>query len=236
MVTCDYAPGTAAPVTAAQELPSAQAPTAEPDPELVDRSAAVSAPASVEAAPAALARPSPPDILDGIVIAPESHADTYARKDWPHWRDADKDCQDARDEALIAESTQTVVFKTDRGCDVATGHWVCPYTGLVFEVAGKLDVDHLVPLRNAHVSGAWTWDRDRRMAYANDLSNPSHLIAVQASANRKKGAKGPDEWLPRLNKCRYVREWAQVKRTWELTMTEAEASVVRDIGSRCDDG
>jgi len=233
-------PGTASAPTAspdpspAEPIQPSAVKVAAPEPELADRSAEVTALASVEAAPVA---PAPaPDILEGIVVAPDSHADTYTRKDWPHWRDEDKDCQDARAEALIEESTEPVGFKNYESCHVIRGHWICPYTGEVFKIAKRLDLDHLVPLRNAHVSGAWAWDRARRQAYANDLSNPWHLVGVKASANRSKGARGPEAWLPELEQCRYVREWAKVKRQWQLSMTEGEAAVVRDVGSRCDDG
>lgn len=62
--------------------------------------------------------------------------------------------------------------------------------------ARDLDIDHLVPLKNARDSGGWAWSLDRKKEYANYLGEPDHLIAVTSGANRSKGAKGPDEWRP----------------------------------------
>ena len=103
--------------------------------------------------------------------------------------DADSDCQKTRDEVLIAESTIPVMFKTARNCKFAAGRWLDPYTGQVFTNPGDLDVDHMVPLRNAHRSGGWEWPYERRELYANDLVNPEHLIAVEAAANPAKSAQ-----------------------------------------------
>ena len=69
----------------------------------------------------------------------------YNRREWRHWTDEDDDCQDARQEALIAESTVPVTFKSDEQCRVVTGRWVGPYTGTEVDEPGKLDIDHMVP-------------------------------------------------------------------------------------------
>ena len=39
-------------------------------------------------------------------------------------------------------------------------------------------------------------DAERKRSFANYLTEPAHLIAVSASANRSKGKSSPDEWLP----------------------------------------
>ena len=70
------------------------------------------------------------------------------------------------------------------------GTWRDPYTGEVVTDATKLDIDHMIPLKNAHDSGGWAWDRDKKAAFANEISYADHLIAVTASANRRKGAEG----------------------------------------------
>lgn len=172
-------------------------------------------------------------MLAGITIREPSHEDTYDRDEWPHWRDADHDCQDARDEVLIAESLVPVEFFNDRKCDVTRGKWICPYTGREFTGSGELDIDHFVPLQNAHVSGGWEWPQEKREAYANDLEDPAHLVAVEAAANRANGSRGPEEWLPERGTCEYVASWIAIKRRWGLSMSEREAAAVRRVLSDC---
>jgi hypothetical protein len=123
----------------------------------------------------------------------------------------------------------------DMSGKVASGTWNDPYSGLTFTDPDDVDVDHMVPLRNAHVSGAWAWSFERRQEYANDLSHPEHLIAVDDATNQAKGAKGPDEWLPPRTEyhCQYVKDWEAIKTRWELTMTTAERVKVEEIKAEC---
>lgn len=159
----------------------------------------------------------------------------YNRREWLHWTDPDGDCQNTRHEVLIAQSQAAVTFKTERQCQVVSGQWRGMYTNTLVGEAAKLDVDHLVPLKNAHVSGGWSWGADRKRHYANSMHDPDHLIAVTAGANRAKGAKGPEEWRPpnELYWCEYASDWTRVKVTWGLTVTPPEASALEEMLATC---
>lgn len=171
-----------------------------------------------------------------IAVAPiPGDLPKYDRGDWRHWVDEDRDCQDARQEVLVAESTMGVAYTNDEECRVASGSWVGPYTGEEFTDPGMLDVDHMVPLANAHRSGGWAWDDAKKREYANDLSYDGHLIAVRASANRSKGSKGPEEWKPpsRDYWCQYATDWIVIKGKWGLTATETEAAALEEMLDAC---
>ena len=159
----------------------------------------------------------------------------YDRDDWKHWIDEDKDCQNTRHEVLIEESSKAVTFKSDKQCQVATGEWLAPFTGNTVTDGTKLDVDHMVPLKNAHDSGGWAWDKDKKAAYANAMGYADHLIAVTASANRKKGARGPEEWKPANQDywCDYAIDWVQIKVEWELSATKAEWVALQEMLKAC---
>jgi len=159
------------------------------------------------------------------------HCPRYNRADYRHWIDADNDCQSTRNEVLIAESAVPVQFKTGDGCKVASGKWIDPYTGRTFTNPQQLDVDHVVPLKEAHESGAWKWPAEKKMRYANFLVDENHLIAVYKSANREKGAKDPAEWLPSNQAYLkdYARAWVKIKVNWGLTADHAELSALRKI-------
>ena len=159
----------------------------------------------------------------------------YDRDEWRHWTDEDGDCQNARQEALIAESTVAVEFASGDQCRVSSGRWQGPYTGEVVNDPSKLDIDHMVPLANAHRSGAWAWDRERKREFANSMGYENHLIAAISSANRAKGSKGPEQWRPPLESywCVYAIDWVTIKNHWELTVTEFEYAALREMLATC---
>ena len=72
-----------------------------------------------------------------------------------------------------------------------------PYDGANWTAASDLDIDHVVPLKNAWISGAWAWTSSKRESFANDLADPQ-LIAVTDNVNQAKGDKSPDAWKPPL--------------------------------------
>jgi len=61
------------------------------------------------------------------------------------------------------------------------------------------------------------------------------LIAVSASANRSKGDRSPDQWLPPAasSHCRYAVAWIDVKYQWALTVTSAEKSKLEQLLAGC---
>ena len=127
-------------------------------------------------------------LLTTTAFADSAGCPKYDRKSYRHWIDEDRDCQNARHEVLIEESPSTFGFKSSKGCRVNSGSWNDPYSGRTITDATKLDIDHMVPLKEAHDSGAAFWSRERKRAYANDLDDPDTLIAVNRCLNRQKGA------------------------------------------------
>lgn len=147
---------------------------------------------------------------------------SYNRDYFGGWKDTDRDCHDTRAEILMSLSTGPYAFRSN-GCTVDRGRWLDPYTGRIFTQAGDLDIDHMVPLAWAWDKGAWSWDQATREQFAND---PVNLFAVEASANRQKGAKGPLDWLPpdTAYQCEYVTRFERIRLTYKLTLSAAEQS------------
>jgi hypothetical protein len=146
----------------------------------------------------------------------------YDRDLYDHWIDVDGDCQNARHELLQELSTGQITLNKS-GCTVATGRWNDPYTGQIYTVSRDLDIDHMVPLAWAHWHGAHSWDAATRRQFANDKVN---LFAVQASANRQKGAKGPLEWMPPDESfhCQYITRFHRIVLMYKLEYSAQEAA------------
>ena len=193
-------------------------------------------------APAGATRPAedgPPagaGLVLQVAVAPVAAGlPDYDRKHWRHWIDADGDCQHTRNEVLIAESAVPAQFASEEGCRVESGWWTGPYTGESFTGASEVDVDHMVPLANAHRSGGWAWSRERKGEYANSLGYDNHLLVTSRAANRAKGDKGPEGWRPPLEGywCVYAVDWIAIKNAWGLTVTEAEYAALREMLLTC---
>lgn len=137
----------------------------------------------------------------------------------------DETCYNTRALVLMRDSVHPVVYKDNNHCVVQSGHWNDPYTGKVFTSTDDIQIDHLVPLKNAYLSGAYKWTFRARCLYANYLGEEFHLISANGSENMKKGDKGPDKYIPPDSSytCTYLKNWLKVKFLWGLKMTVAEA-------------
>lgn len=156
----------------------------------------------------------------------------YNRKDWPHWIDEDRDCQNTRQELLIATSQIPVTFKNSKRCTVKFGQWYGVYTGKTFIKASDVDIDHVVPLAHAHRHGADNWTRKQRRAFAND---PENLLVVDDSTNQSKSDKAPHEWLP-PNKafwCEYGKRWEHIKEKYRLRYSQRERIILNQLAETC---
>ncbi|MEI7593947.1 MAG: excalibur calcium-binding domain-containing protein [Actinomycetes bacterium] len=163
---------------------------------------------------------------------PHTGAD-YRRDDWHHWDDIDGDGCDARQQALKAAST--IPANVAAGCKVVSGNWISAYDGFMTSNPSELDIDHVVPLENAHISGGWSWDATQRRQYANDQFD---LWAVSASANRSKGASPPNQWRPvqQGTWCEYAQRWTAIKIRWDLSATSAERDALGQMLDTCPPG
>lgn len=146
----------------------------------------------------------------------------FDRHAWPHWVDADRDGEDTRQEILARDSLIPVVRERGR---ITGGLWVCLYTGRVIRDARKIDVDHVVALKEAHNFGGFEWDVDKRRQLAND---PENLLAVHRSANRAKSATNSYQGMPPniAHWARYLILREQVIAKYGLTQSDAELKTV----------
>jgi hypothetical protein len=138
-------------------------------------------------------------------------------------------CFNTRAKVLVRDSTKSVVFKENNRCVVDQGRWSDPYTRQTFNLASGIQIDHLVPLKNAYISGAYKWKFKARCLYANYLGEDFHLLSVDGIQNMKKSDRGPDKYIPpnTAYTCTYLRNWLAVKMLWGLTMTPSEASATQ---------
>ena len=97
-----------------------------------------------------------------LILLLTSNAEAYSRVDYKHWIDADKDCQNTRQEVLIRDSLQKVTLDK-KGCKVIKGRWYDLYTDKYFTNPNDLDVDHFVPLGEVDRSGGNKWTPDKKM-------------------------------------------------------------------------
>lgn len=149
----------------------------------------------------------------------------YKRTLFKHWVGTGNGC-DSRKSVIISEAI--VKPKVEAGCKLVGGEWLSIYDGVKVTDAGKLDVDHMVPLAEAWDSGASAWDAAKKEMYANDQTDSRHLIAVTGASNRSKSDQDPAEWMP-TNKayaCEYLTNWVSIKVRWNLAVDKVEKAFI----------
>ena len=175
------------------------------------------------------ANPTALSVLSTIAVQNE-YKTGYSRSLFKHWIDANGNGCDTREEVLIAES-QSKAQVDAYGCKVIEGDWLSPYDNMMHTNPSDLDIDHMIPLKEAWDSGAWSWTAAQRQTFANDLSDPRALIAVTAGQNRSKSDKDPSNWIPpqKSYTCTYLSEWVAIKAHWNLSMDQSEFGRIKNL-------
>jgi hypothetical protein len=144
---------------------------------------------------------------------------------------------DTRNDVLALQLTDVTYKAGPKHCVVMSGQLLDPYTGRLINfrkaAAGKVQIDHLYPLARAWDLGASTWTAQRRVDFANDLTD--NLLAVDGATNASKSDQGPGEWLP-LNKafrCTYVARYLRVAAKYKLPITRDDQAAAKTLAPTC---
>lgn len=143
----------------------------------------------------------------------------------------DDTCMNTRAKVLVRDSTETVTYRNERKCVVESGRWFDNYTHQELTSSRQIQIDHMVPLKNAYISGAFKWDYKTRCLYANYMGYKNHLIPAASHENMSKGDRGPEKYLPpeASYHCQYVKNWLSIKLIWGLNMNSEEAQAINNI-------
>ena len=179
-----------------------------------------------------------PDTFDFRRRARDSLLTDYRKRekffnedDWSFEEDFDGDCQSTRQEMLILTSRIDVRYTNPRNCVVRTGEWLDEYTGELFKVAVKLEVDHIIPRMYAHTHGGDRWTPEKKLTFAND---PLNIVLVERREIRRKRDRGPSRYLPRDEfQCEYINLWNQISEKYDLQLSTSDRSTISRLNADC---
>ncbi len=170
---------------------------------------------------------------DSFFFDPRSRDKFFNEADWPYDEDFDGDCQNTRNEILVATSRAPTQFTNPRNCEVRTGEWFDEYTGKTFTVAAQIDLDHIIPVRYAHNQGGDRWDAGKKVAFAND---PMNLMLTERRELQRKRDNGPSRYLPREEyRCDYARQWLAIAEKYDLQLANTDRNRITLILRECSD-
>jgi hypothetical protein len=175
-------------------------------------------------------------VLNSLEVKGRAAKTGYARSQFPHWSDPDRNGCDARNDTLKRDLTQISFKSGTRDCKVLTGQLLDPFSGKIISFSSAksmIDIDHVVALSNAWQTGAAYFDKTKRQQIAND---PLNLLAVDFSLNRQKGDGDAATWLPPLKiyRCDYVARQIAVKAKYGLWVTQPEKGAIIKLLEKCE--
>jgi len=173
--------------------------------------------------------------LNNLEVKGRAAKTGYARSQFPHWSDPDRNGCDARNDTLKRDLTNITYKVGTRDCKVIAGQLLDPFSGKVITFSTTkvvIDIDHVVALSNAWQTGAAYFDKNKRTQIAND---PLNLLAVDSKLNRQKSDGDAATWLPprKAFRCEYVARQVAVKVKYGLWVTKSEKAAMGKILSTC---
>lgn len=102
--------------------------------------------------------------LSELTVADEVNSPPYDRDAFNHWTGISGNCN-TREYVLRRDGTNVEI---GNDCYPESGSWYSDYDGETWTDPTDVDIDHIVPLREAWVSGARDWTDSQREDFANE--------------------------------------------------------------------
>lgn len=162
------------------------------------------------------------------VVAERPDAPDYARDLFGGWQPRPVDGHPCNTQQFMI-ATQLSEVEINYPCAIITASGQDPYSGDWLEYGSAdapIEVDHIFPLAAAWDLGAWQWDMETRMAFAND---PLNLAAVSKEQNQAKKDLLPGQWMPRrkASHCWYARRLTQVAVAYQLPLPASDVTTMK---------
>ena len=188
------------------------------------------------------------EALEALTVKGRAPKTGYSRKEFgAKWSDVDRNGCDTRNDILRRDlhDIETKPRKRSRSdparnrdCVVLSGVLDDPYSGRQIPflkgdgTSQLVQIDHVVSMGNAWVTGAFQWSPGQRRSFAND---PLNLLAISGELNSKKRDGDAATWLPpdRSYRCRYVARQIAVKQKYGLWVTRPEKEAMQRILRNC---
>ncbi len=184
------------------------------------------------------------------------------------WKDVDGNGCDTRND-ILKRDLRDVTTAGRNNCRVTSGVFDDPYTGKTIhfkfgkDTSSAVQIDHVVALHDAWMTGAQKLTQQEREALANDPENdawmtgaqkltqqerealandPENLLAVDGPENQRKGdglclnGKGcTGMYLPPNEKyrCEYAAKFTEVKSKYNLGLTEGQKETLVPLLEQC---
>lgn len=163
--------------------------------------------------------------LSSLQVAVPVDDGTYERSEFRHWIDPDGDGCDTRCVVLKRQAVPVSGGSRSR--------WWSSYDRRVLTNDDEIEVDHVVSLKEAWISGASAWNDAKREVFANDLDG--ELLAVSAASNGEKSGSDVAEWQPRFRSawCDLAARVIRTKSKWGLTVDPPEKSRLAEMLATC---
>lgn len=161
------------------------------------------------------------DSLSSVTTVPQRQRVLgYERNQFGNgWARVSNSACTSRELSIIRQTTESIPSRFD-ACSVQHGVLHDPYSQKNLDISSPdvaLEVDHVFPLSAAWDLGAYTWDTQTRIDFAND---PLNLVVTAKEHNQDKSDQLPSQWMPphRGSHCWYGTRLAAVAAKYDLRL------------------
>lgn len=124
---------------------------------------------------------------------------------------------------ILHNRAESITYSSD--CIVNSGIWNDNYNDKKIYVPSDVVIDHVIPLEYYFSRSRERQNIQRRIQYANDVSN---IVTTTAIPVLIKGSKGPSEWMPANTKyhCNYLKTWRDIANKYYVILLPADKKFI----------